>query len=124
MSIGEEYAQSIIGAKAKGGRMRKIQNIKSVRCAFCGGTGQDRKLRTVCQICKGEGTISVNPPIVSCLICCGRGKMSSNLSCLACKGSGVVSVRKGAKVCSECHGRGRIGEGVFSCTGCSGQGIC
>lgn len=124
MSIGENYAQSVLGASYKGGRMRKLQNVSSVRCAFCGGTGRDKTLKTTCRVCGGNGKISVSPPVVSCLICAGRGRMSSNLTCLACKGSGVVSVRKDAKTCHECHGRGRIGEGVFSCTSCGGQGIC
>jgi len=122
--IGDEFAQAVLDVRSSGNNMRKIRNVKSVPCAFCGGSGTDRKLRTACRVCSGYGKVSVTPPVVTCLICSGRGRTPSDMNCLVCKGVGVVSVRKDAASCHECGGRGRIGEGVFTCTKCRGQGIC
>ncbi len=120
-----EYAQQILGkfAKLEGRRSRSKRFVDSVDCAYCGGSGVDPRYGngSRCPVCGASGKLTVTPPVVTCLMCCGSGREGGDLSCLACKGRGVVSVSEDAGTCVKCRGTGQ--DGVFYCTPCKGQGI-
>ena len=64
----------------------------SVRCAFCGGSGQmPPRSNLSCWVCKGKGLVSVTPPVQVCPDCQGRGrKPCESLYCAKCRGVGAV----------------------------------
>jgi len=119
------YAQDILSNSGtlRSKRLRKKQFVDSVPCAYCRGTGIDRKFGNTsrCPVCSGRGQIKVKPPVVTCLRCRGSGREGGDLGCLACRGTGVVSLRKDAATCPRCNGTGE--DGVFYCSVCKGQGI-
>lgn len=102
------------------GRRREMRYVDSVRCGYCQGSGKDASGST-CGVCKGEGSMKVDSPVVQCLVCRGTGHDKGSLTCMPCRGKGVVSVPEGATTCTHCRGTGR--DGVFYCTKCHGQGI-
>lgn len=109
------------------GRVGKIGQIlrqQAYDCAFCKGTGQ-RPKGSKCPVCKGEGTVRVEPPAVVCAFCKGRGEeiARSTITCSVCKGKGVVSIQEPIKICPTCRGRGRpIGSSLY-CLTCRGKGV-
>ena len=67
------------------------------------------------------GRVRVTPPVVTCRLCGGSGRVGGDLICLTCRGVGVVPVRFEADTCPRCGGSGE--EGIFYCNACKGQGI-
>ena len=107
-------------ARALARRRREVRYVESVRCGYCQGSGKAASGNT-CSVCKGGGSMPVDPPVVQCLECRGTGHSKGDLTCLACRGVGVVSVRQEATTCPRCDGTGK--SGAFYCTHCRGQGI-
>ena len=64
-----------------------------VKCAFCGGTGDETGHRHVCRVCQGHGTVVVpyDTP-VKCAYCNGTGDETGHRKpCPVCRGVGVVA---------------------------------
>ncbi len=65
-----------------------------VQCAWCGGQGiDDVKLSSPCDVCGGDGYVSVPDPPTECGRCKGTGKVLDSFSrktvkCSGCSGSG------------------------------------
>jgi len=93
-------------------------------CAYCRGTGKSPKTNTQCPICRGDGFVSVRPPVVRCAYCRGTGVGQSGtiLTCQICRGKGVVEVKEPIKVCPTCRGTGRSAS-QLSCLTCRGKGV-
>ncbi len=70
-----------------------------VRCAFCGGWGEEKpKSRVTCLVCKGRGIVPIREPIGICHHCRGTGKEPTNkLPCIRCGGIGVITVSRGSR---------------------------
>ena len=97
-------------------------------CAFCKGTGAAGMVRGTgsrCPVCRGQKTVKVTPPAVTCAYCSGRGEVSprSNITCIVCRGKGVVSVREPIETCRACGGRGAAGGDKLPCITCHGKGV-
>jgi len=94
-------------------------------CAFCKGTGVVGKTSSQCPVCRGQGSVKVTPPAMTCAYCKGRGEVPirSGITCTVCRGRGVVSVREPIEACSACRGRGATGGGHLPCTTCQGKGV-
>jgi len=93
-------------------------------CGFCGGTGEKPK-GSKCSVCRGAGTVTVEPPAVKCAYCGGRGeeKPRSNVTCSACKGKGVIHVDTPVETCSHCRGTGKEPTNKLICIKCRGKGV-
>ncbi len=102
-------------------QQRELKYVDSVRCGYCQGMGED-DCGGICNVCSGNGEVTVEPPVITCLECRGDGHGKGSLTCLACQGIGVVSVSENATICSHCQGSGE--DGVFGCMYCKGQGVC
>jgi DnaJ-class molecular chaperone len=101
---------------------------KTVKCAFCGGTGRDpyRVLSNVsdCPVCKGHKTVEVETPVVPCLYCKGTGRQRhTRLTCSACRGTGVITLPGPTAACPQCGGGGREPEADLACSLCKGAGL-
>jgi DnaJ-class molecular chaperone len=101
---------------------------KTVKCAFCGGTGRDpyRILSKVsdCPVCKGHKTVEVETPVVPCLYCRGTGRQRhTRLTCSACRGAGVITLPGPTAACVQCDGSGREPEADLPCSRCKGAGL-
>ena len=101
---------------------------KTVKCAFCGGTGRDpyRILSKVsdCPVCKGHKTVEVETPVVACLYCKGTGRQRhTRLTCSACRGAGVITLPGPTAACPQCDGSGREPEADLPCSRCKGAGL-
>lgn len=114
----------------RGGRMmRKNEVIEGevFECAFCKGNGFLTGAKGIkCPVCRGEGTVSINAPVVLCAFCNGSGKAypRTNITCPACFGKGVVSVStKDIETCPTCKGRGRKVGSSLPCLTCRGKGV-
>jgi len=122
-SLGEQRRNAVSGTKVSG----RTAIRHRIKCAFCGGTGRDpfgvlSKL-SKCQVCGGEGTLSVEEPSVECAYCGGRGaERDARLTCQVCRGKGVATVPPGAVECPLCSGKGRIQGHDLPCTACGGVG--
>lgn len=120
-----EYAEQVLArfGKLEGRRFRSKRFVDAVSCAYCQESGVDAKYGNLsrCPVCGASGELTVAPPVVTCLKCCGSGREGGDLSCLACRGTGVVSVPEEAGTCVKCRGTGA--DGVFYCIACKGQGI-
>jgi len=67
----------------------------AVSCAYCKGSGTERRTGRICPVCRGKGVVSVHPPIGVCGQCRGSGvEQGTSLTCLKCSGKGVVHVRE------------------------------
>jgi len=101
---------------------------KTVKCAFCGGTGRDpyrilSKLSN-CPVCKGHKTVEVETPVVGCLYCKGTGRQRhTRLTCSACRGAGVITLSGPTAACPQCGGSGREHEADLPCSRCRGAGL-
>ena len=101
---------------------------KTVKCAFCGGTGRDpyrilSKLSN-CPVCKGHKTVEVETPVVACLYCKGTGRQRhTRLTCSACRGKGVIPMAGPTTKCTQCDGAGREPEADLPCSLCKGAGL-
>ena len=121
-----EHVATSSGGRTYGraGKIGELLRQEIYDCAFCRGTGE-RPLGSKCPVCKGRGTIKVQPPAVVCSFCKGTGEeiRGSAITCSVCKGKGVVSVQEPIKICPNCRGRGRpIGSSLY-CTTCKGKGV-
>jgi DnaJ-class molecular chaperone len=101
---------------------------KTVKCAFCGGTGRDpyRILSRVsdCPVCKGHKTVEVETPVVACLYCKGTGRQRhTRLACSGCGGAGVIALAGPTTRCPQCDGSGREPEADLACSLCKGAGL-
>jgi DnaJ-class molecular chaperone len=100
--------------------------IDNVECAFCKGSGTNPYIRAKCPICGGSGEVRVQPPVVRCAFCHGRGRPlhanNPRLSCPVCFGKGVATVREPIELCPKCCGRGKsLTSGIY-CMHCRGKG--
>ncbi|MDP8214485.1 MAG: hypothetical protein RAO92_00210 [Candidatus Euphemobacter frigidus] len=93
-------------------------------CGFCRGQGE-RPRGTKCPVCRGTGTLIVDPPVVTCAFCRGRGeeKPRSNVTCNACKGKGVHHVEAPVEICPKCRGTGKEPTNKLVCGTCRGKGV-
>jgi len=101
---------------------------KKIKCAFCDGKGVDPfgLLSTIskCQVCGGEGSVTVEDPAIKCAFCKATGKHRDlRLPCLVCGGKGMVNAPKGAKECPDCGGRGVAPANYLPCMTCGGKGV-
>ena len=96
----------------------------SYPCGFCNGKGQKPR-GSMCPVCKGSGTVSVEPPAVRCAYCKGKGedKPRGNVTCSACKGMGVIHVEQPVETCSHCRGTGKEPTNKLVCIKCRGKGV-
>ncbi len=110
------------------GKVGQLLRQQVYDCTFCKGTGVrciGGSLGGKCPVCKGRGTIHVQPPAMICAYCKGSGEeiRKSALTCSVCKGKGVVSVVEPIKICPTCRGRGRpVGVSLY-CGTCKGKGV-
>jgi len=96
----------------------------SYPCGFCDGTGE-KPVNSKCPVCRGNGSVFVEPPAVKCAYCRGSGteKPRSNVTCAACKGKGVIPVEEPIEVCSRCRGTGKESTNKLICITCRGKGV-
>ena len=112
-------------SKVGGGiRVGKLLTEATHPCAFCKGKGEKPK-GTKCNVCRGSGVISIDPPAVVCAYCKGRGddKPRSRITCTVCRGKGFVSVKEPIKGCSRCRGTGAEPNNKLPCLECRGKGV-
>ncbi|MBM3142927.1 MAG: hypothetical protein FJ005_07775 [Chloroflexi bacterium] len=73
------------------------------KCGFCQGTGEVRRSSIsgfiVCQVCSGEGIVSVEEPVAVCTFCKGTGKdlykyPQALITHSVCRGKGVLTQAK------------------------------
>jgi len=105
----------------------------TVRCAFCGGAGQDpfgvMSPLSTCQVCGGQGKRFVRPPTAGCPFCGGTGvHPHSRMTCTVCGGVGTISVPEHAVDCGCCSGSGRAADSLWPdsplpCSCCGGRGV-
>ena len=93
-------------------------------CGFCNGTGQKPR-GSKCSVCKGKGTVSIEPPAVRCAFCNGRGeeKPRTNVTCTACRGKGIIHVEEPIEMCPHCRGTGKEPTNKLICITCRGKGV-
>ena len=93
-------------------------------CGFCNGTGEKPR-GSKCSVCKGKGTVAVEPPAVRCAYCKGRGeeKPRTNVTCTACRGKGVIHVEEPIEPCPHCRGTGKEPTNKLVCITCRGKGV-
>lgn len=106
------------------GTVGKILPERVFYCAFCRGKGL-KPAGSVCPVCRGQGTVTVDPSAVMCAYCKGSGqeKPRSNITCTCCKGIGIVHVTEPIEVCEHCHGRGAEPTNKLPCGKCHGAGV-
>ena len=108
------------GSSLKG----KLLHDTTYECAFCRGQGE-RPFGTICPVCRRSGVVSLEPPVVTCGYCHGRGEVPprSGITCTVCRGRGKVRVKEPIQTCPSCRGRGRkIGAALY-CIQCRGVGV-
>jgi len=113
------------GAQGYGGhQLGELLEDEAYPCGFCNGTGQKPR-GSKCSVCKGKGTVSVEPPAVRCAYCKGRGeeKPRTNVTCTACRGKGVIHVQEPIEVCPHCRGTGKEPTNKLVCVKCRGKGV-
>jgi len=113
------------GAQGYGGhQLGELLEDEEYPCGFCSGTGAKPR-SSKCSVCKGKGTVSVEPPAVKCAFCKGRGeeKPRTNVTCTACRGKGVVHVEAPIEICAHCRGTGKEPTNKLICIKCRGKGV-
>lgn len=99
-----------------------------IKCAFCHGIGSDPfdllSPLAACQVCLGDGRVTIDEPIKECAFCQGTGvHRDQRLTCTVCGGRGAVTIPKLVETCPHCHGRGvAVGE-YLPCGVCGGVGV-
>jgi DnaJ-class molecular chaperone len=101
---------------------------RTVKCAFCAGTGRDPfailSPGSRCPVCRGQTTLALAGPAVPCAYCRGTGRQRhARLACSGCRGAGVIPLYGPAKPCLQCHGTGREPQGDLPCSLCRGAGV-
>ena len=116
--------------RAKVAKRRKVvlKPKAEVKCGYCQGKGTDRwglmSVLSDCQVCKGNGTVKIEEPYITCPACKGQGSLrTTRLTCLSCKGKGVVHLEKEMKTCPVCKGTGKEGRTMLTCFPCRGKGV-
>lgn len=97
-----------------------------VPCAFCRGKRTDPfgllSWLSRCEVCHGEGKVTVPLPHVRCAFCSGSGSYK-RFSCMVCKGRGALAPLRGpTKRCPECSGRAYETSSGLDCLRCRGRG--
>ncbi|MEI6433684.1 MAG: hypothetical protein WCP32_02490 [Bacteroidota bacterium] len=102
---------------------------KTIKCAFCNGTGMDPfellSPKSYCLVCDGAGQVEVKEPMIKCVFCNGSGKnpLGARVQCIVCGGRGFNHCAGNLK-CVQCKGNGKSTDGL-PCTRCGGKGcIC
>lgn len=97
---------------------------ENYRCGFCKGTGEKPR-GSKCSACKGKKLVPLNPPVMVCAYCKGRGeeRPRTNITCLVCRGLGFVSVQEPLERCSRCRGKGKEPHNKLPCIRCRGKGV-
>ncbi len=105
-------------------------------CAFCSGEGRDpfgiMSPLATCQVCDGEGCVTMSEPTAECAFCRGSGvHPNTRMTCSVCDGVGRAEVAPGSVRCPHCGGSGRTADcddcpwpdSVFPCEHCKGVGV-
>ena len=113
----------LMAEDASGMSIGKLLYDATYECAFCRGRGE-RPAGATCPVCRRSGTVSFEPPVVTCGYCHGRGEVParSGITCPVCKGKGKVSVKEPIQICRSCRGRGRKSGSALYCIRCRGVG--
>jgi len=120
------YAWRVVGGIKRGPDMAHgLKNVDAVTCAFCRGSGRDRRWpNSHCRVCGGREQVSVRPPVLGCAFCRGEGRAPwSENTCPVCQGVGVVSVRPPIQRCDRCGGTGHNRSDRLYCIECRGYGV-
>ena len=103
---------------------------KVTTCAFCAGGGRDPfgllSELSACQVCLGQGSLTVREPAVRCAFCGGSGvHRDQRLTCTACGGKGMISIQQPAEKCPRCQGTGAEAPDLdfLPCVICKGAGV-
>lgn len=112
------------GQSYGGHQMGALFKDETYPCGFCNGTGEKPR-GSRCPVCRGAGTVSVEPPAVRCAYCKGKGeeKPRGNVTCTACRGKGVIHVEEPVETCSQCRGTGKELTNKLVCIKCRGKGV-
>ena len=107
-----------------------------IACAFCGGKGLDpfgiMSPLATCQVCDGEGRVTLTEPTARCAFCHGTGvHPNTRMTCIVCDGVGEVEIAPASVVCPHCDGSGRTADcddcgfpqSIFPCQHCKGKGF-
>ena len=107
-----------------GHQLGELLEDEAYPCGFCSGTGEKPR-GSRCSVCKGKGTVSVEPPAVKCAFCKGRGeeKPRTNVTCTACRGKGIIHVQEPIEICPHCRGTGKEPTNKLICITCRGKGV-
>jgi DnaJ-class molecular chaperone len=106
-------------------RKREVVQGRIFACAFCRATGLLPRSRGIrCPVCRGEGSVEVDPPVIICAYCGGRGESNprTRITCIVCTGKGVVSIKEPFFQCRGCHGTGIEANSKLPCLACRGKG--
>jgi DnaJ-class molecular chaperone len=116
-------------------REQASEATMEITCAFCGGKGRDpfgiMSPLATCQVCDGEGHVSMREPVAKCAFCGGTGVFPNlRQTCSVCGGVGSVEIPENAVTCPHCGGTGRTADCVdcpwddsmFPCQHCKGAG--
>ena len=64
---------------------------RTIKCAFCHGTGENPHFRGTCPVCKGKRKNQVTGRYMACGDCRGSGqKGGTTLTCYTCAGLGII----------------------------------
>jgi len=120
--VGSNGNNRVNGGMARGSV--SVSSEKTQSCGFCRGKGY-REKGISCPVCRGIGSVTVNPPTVTCAYCKGTGEAQRRtaLKCTVCGGKGVVSVSTPTVVCSRCQGTGEDPNSKLPCVDCHGKGV-
>lgn len=105
---------------------REVVQGRIFVCAFCRGTGVLPRSKGIqCPVCRGEGSVEVDPPAIICAYCGGRGEANprTNITCIVCRGKGVVPVKEPFTDCPHCRGTGVEANNKLPCLACRGKGV-
>jgi len=112
------------GQSYGGHQIGELFKDEAYPCGFCSGTGCKPK-GSKCPVCRGTGTVFIDPPAIKCAYCKGAGteKPRSNVTCSACKGKGVIHVEEPVEMCPRCRGTGKEVTNKLICITCRGKGV-
>jgi len=101
--------------------------VKTIRCAFCSGTGKDPydllSPISYCLVCNSTGRVEVEEPTKRCVFCSGTGKnpLGARVTCIVCGGKGTIQCESDT-ICNQCKGTGTSID-KLPCTRCGGKGF-
>ncbi len=104
------------------------EEVLSVECAFCKGTGKDPfnllSPLAKCQVCVGRGVVAVTEAAIKCAFCKGTGVYPGRrLTCTTCGGKGRAAVFEPFDICRKCNGLGASSNEGLPCVDCGGTGV-